>query len=265
MPRIQIASAGRALILLAASVSVAGCATKRDVRDLQDAVDRVVASQEGLQEELRRQGSVTQDTLRNTARELVDIRGDILQRLNRIEAQLETLEELTGQNSLILASIRDQMDRLRRVGGGAPAAGGDPGAGMGQESAGTGEADATYNAAVRQFNRGSLSAARAAFQQFLTAYPNDELAPRAQYYLADIQVQEGDLEGAIQAFSEIPELYPADAKVPDALYRIGLLHIELGNTGQARAILQRVVNTYPDDPVAALAQERLAELGGLLL
>jgi tol-pal system protein YbgF len=266
MLRSKPSPARRTLILLAGLVSVAGCATKQDVRDLRtdmlEELQRIAAAQDSLRSEILRQSVQTQDTLRNTSRELVDIRGDVLTTLNRVGSQLNRIQEMVGQNSLNISSLRDQMDALRR-GGVASAEGGEQDPTGGQLSAGTGQADAMYNAAIRQFNRGSLSAARAAFQQFLTTYPANDLAPAAHYYLADILVQEEQLEEAVAAFAEIPELFPTSERVPESLYRIGALQVELGNEDEARAVLERLVNTYPEHPAAALARDLLAEIGEL--
>lgn len=262
--------AGRVFLLFAAALSVSSCATKRDVRDLQSEIaarlDRLAASQDSLRAIIVEQSVQTQDTLRNTSRELVDIRGDVLNQLNRIANQLDQIEELSGQNSLSISSIRDQMQQSRTpmsssvVGG--TTAGADA---SGVMSEGTGAADAMYNAAIRQYNRGSLTAARAAFQQFLTAHPSSDLAPQAHYYLADVLVQQEDLEGAIDEFSRVFELFPSSSSVPDALYRVGLLHSELGNDAEARAFFERVVNTYPDARVAEFARARLGEIGPQVL
>jgi tol-pal system protein YbgF len=258
------------LLLLAAVLSVSSCATKRDVRDLQSELaarlDRLAASQDSLRAIIVEQSVQTQDTLRNTSRELVDIRGDVLNQLNRIANQLDQIEELSGQNSLNISALRDQMQQSRRpmsssdVGG--SGGGGDA---SGIMSEGTGAADAMYNAAIRQYNRGSLTAARAAFEQFLTAHPSSDLAPQAHYYLADVLVQQEDLEGAIEEFSRVFELFPSSSSVPDALYRVGLLHVELGNDAEARAFFERVVNTYPDARVAEFARARLGEIGPQVL
>lgn len=264
----RFSPASRTLVLLAGLLSVTGCATKQDIRDLRtelaDELRRVAAAQDSLRAEIRRQSMETQDTLRSASRELGDIRGDVLTTLNRIGTQLGQIQELVGQNSLNISSLRDQMTVMRRGGVGPGMGEGEPGAGVQSPttSAGTGEADAMYNAAIRQFQRGSLSAARAAFQQFLTSYPSDDLAPQAHYYLADILVQEEELEEAIDAFAEIPELFPTSQVVPDALYRMGVLHIELGNDEEARRVLDRVVNSYADSSVAGLARDRLSEIGG---
>ena len=121
--------------------------------------------------------------------------------------------------------------------------------------------DAMYQAGVRQFNRGSLTAARAAFEEFITAYPSEANVPRAYLYLADILVQEEQLEDAIDAFVEITELYPASDVVPDALYRTGALYLEQGEADRARDYLERVVTSYPDSGAAILARQRLQEIG----
>jgi len=260
-------TAKRTLVLLAAVLSVSSCATKRDVRDLQAELTtelrRIAAAQDSLRVFIMEQSLQTQDTLRNASRELVDIRGDVLNQLTRIGNKLDQIGELAGQNSLNIASLRDQMQTARRPVSSSNPSGdeGDFGAGGGVMSEGSGAADASYNAAMRQYNRGSLTAARAAFQQFLLSHPSSDLAPQAHYYLADVMVQSEELEPAIEEFSKVFELFPSATVVPDALYRVGLLHMELGNENDAEAFFERVVNTYPDSRVAEFARARLGEIG----
>lgn len=248
--------AAGASIVLAALLSVSGCATKGDVRGLSQEIRALSLRQDSLLAELRMQSASTRDTLRNTSAELFDIRGDVMRSLRAIQDELSRLSELTGQNQRVIASIRDQMDAARRAG---PARGADlSGGGLAD---GGGEADAMYNAAMEQYNRNLRVAARTGFNDFLATYPSDELAPRAHYFLADILVQENRLREAIDQFGRIPELFPTDEKVPDALYRIGVIHLDLGETDEARTVFQRVVNTYPDSPITPMAEERLREIG----
>lgn len=255
---------GGALALLAAVLFASGCATKGDIRDMQNAMRAMSAGQDSVLRQLYREQALTQDTLRTQTSRLFEIRGDLSVQIQRILDELATLRELTGQNQRTLSSVRDQLDALRRTGLAAPAtaAGGadSPGLLPGPAQP-TGSAEAAYNAAVEQFNRGSLTAARLTFERFLQEYPNSRLAADAHFYLADILVQHGDLPAALEAFEVIPRRFPQAAKVPDALYRIGLLHLEQGDRDQARRYLERVVNTYPDSTVAQLASERLRSLG----
>ena len=123
-----------------------------------------------------------------------------------------------------------------------------------------GNPDELYLTAVDQFNRGSTTTARLAFERFLAAYPSHARAPDAHYYLADILVQEDQLEDALAAFQEIQELFPTAARVPYALYRIALIQIALGDDDDAEETLQRIVNTYPGTGVALQAQDKLDEI-----
>jgi tol-pal system protein YbgF len=156
--------------------------------------------------------------------------------------------------------VGDQMAYLRRTGGSQTQVEGAPAVGVEEPATMGSDAESIYNAAVTQFNRGSLATARTAFQQFLQAFPTHRLASDAHYYLADILVQEDRVEDALDAFLEIPELFPTAAKVPDAMYRAALLQIELGRTAEARSTLERVVNTYPSSGVATLARDKLNEI-----
>jgi tol-pal system protein YbgF len=118
----------------------------------------------------------------------------------------------------------------------------------------------TFNAGVAAFNRGSITTARRAFQQFIQDYPTDPLAPEAYFYLADLLYQENRLEEAIQAFLRVRELFPASRRVPDALYRVGVIYIDLEQLDNAREYLRTVITSYPDSDAAVLAQERLDEI-----
>jgi tol-pal system protein YbgF len=257
------------LMLLLMVVPLSGCATKKDVRSLQEELQRLAERQEAALRELEELTSATQDTIRGQSESLFSLRGETLRRLNEIQDDLLVLQELAGQNQRDLASIRDQLASGRYSQGGA-----SPStlAGMRTDSASlqgpeeaivpmAGGAEEMYQAGVRQFNRGSLTAARAAFEEFIQAYPSHPQVPRAHLYLADVLVQEEQLEEAIEAFLEIPELFPASDVVPEAYYRVVLLYLETGDPDEARTYLERVVNSYPDSGAAILARERLREIG----
>jgi len=207
-----------------------GCATKRDLKDLQEEVRALAVRQEEALRELKELTEEARDSLGTQSDALFQLRGEMNRRFLEIQEQLVTLQELTGQSQRNLAALRDQIEARRASVYTPPATVGDTGAaggGEGNLARAAGGAEETYNAAVTQFNRGSFLTARRAFEQFLTAYPNHSLAPDAQYYLAETLVQENRLEEAIQEFLRIPELFPASQRVPQALYRVGLLYIEL--------------------------------------
>jgi tol-pal system protein YbgF len=249
--------ASRAAALAVALLLSAGCATKRDLRDLQVELRSLSARQDTILAALARQNRVTQDTLRQQTNQLFEIRGDVARQLQRILDDLSRLTELAGQNQRSIASIRDQLEGLRMRGaepGGEAIVGVQPGGG------GTGDPEALYQAALEQYHRPSLGTAQIAFRDFLQQYPSHDSAPDARYFLADILEQQGKAQEAIDAFNQIPELHPSSGRVPDALYRMALLEIELGDRDEARRLLDRVVNTYPDSNAAGPAREKRREI-----
>jgi tol-pal system protein YbgF len=240
-------------------LTLSGCATKRDLRELREEIRALSQQQQEALEGLAGLNLAVQDTLRGQSDALFETRGETIRRLREIDDRLMTLMELTGENQRSLAALRDLVEAR-----GVPYApsqsdaSGRPREGEGVDS-GSGPED-TYNVAVTQFNRGAFSTARRAFQQFLQEFPNHSLASDAHFYLADILVQENSPGEAIEAFLRIPEFYPTARKVPDSLYRIGVLYIELDDLDEARRYLQRVVASYPESGAAILAQDRLAEI-----
>ena len=111
---IPIIRASRAAALAAALLVFSGCATKGDLRSMTDQVRELAVRQDSMLSVLTRQNAVTQDTLRRQADQLFEVRGDVSRQLQRILDDLASLRELTGQNQRVIASVRDQLEGLRR-------------------------------------------------------------------------------------------------------------------------------------------------------
>jgi len=255
----------RWLVLGLFGLTLSGCATKGDIRDVQDEIRALANIQRLALEELSGMNLAVQDTLGRQSDQAFESRGETNRRLLALEQELLTIQELLRMNQQSLMTIRDLLESQRSGGVSLMRTDTEPGQRVevdpvraGDQMGGPVE---VYNTAVRAFNNGSLTTARRAFQQFLRDYPDDELAPDAHYYLADILVQEDQLEEAIQAFLRVPELFPMAERVPEALYRVGVTYISLDQLSDARVYLERVVNSYPGTDSATAAQERLAEIG----
>jgi tol-pal system protein YbgF len=261
--------AARALSVVAAAVVLGGCATKGDIRALQTEIRQELMAQAARQDSLmtimRREAGSTQDTLRTQSDQLFDFRGDITRLLQQLTQGQARLEALVGESQRGIAALR--------AGGGAgsgPTTGTQGQGPVGVPSTGGGgresvpgvggNADELYGMARDQHQRGSLTSAQRAYEQFLTEHSSDARAPDARFYLADILAQQNRPEDALEAFEVIPTRYPTAARVPDALFRIALLQAETGNPQEARRTLERIINTYPDSGVAFLARDRLEEL-----
>jgi tol-pal system protein YbgF len=100
-----------------------------------------------------------------------------------------------------------------------------------------------------------------AFAGFLKKYPQDPLAPNAQYWLGEANYVSQHNAEAQQAFELVVERYPESTKAPGALFKIGRLQQAAGKNDAARASFKRVLTDYPDSPAAGLARQRLGQLG----
>ena len=258
----------RVMLMVAVTVLCSGCVMKSDILMLQEDLQAVIAHQDSLAAELRVEARQTRDTLRTQGDQLFDLRGDLSRQLQQLSQILGRIEAIAGENQRGLASVRDQRANMRRapvipVTALSDITTSSDSSDAGNESlVGSGSnPEELYDVAKTQYDRGSLNSASRAFEQFLAEHSNNELAPDAHFFLADILTQQDRPEDAIQAFSGIQELFPAHPRVPQALYRIAEVQICLEDLDAARATLERIVNTYPDELVAMLARERLDEIG----
>jgi len=257
-------------VILVVALAFAGCATKGDIRSLQTEfrteLRAIAVRQDSVLAVLRLQTTVMQDTLRTQSDQLFDFRGQIATQLQAITQSMARLEALSGENQRGIASVRDQLANIRRgTGGGGPPlqmVDSTQAAGPGPETLpGTGgNAEQLYQVAREQHNRGSLTTAQRAYEDFLEQFPTHPLAPDAHFFLADVLIQQDRPDDALETLQEIPTLFPTAARVPEVLFRIATLQREAGDEDEARATLERIVATYPDASITFLAREMLEEL-----
>jgi TolA-binding protein len=248
---------------MALAIPLAGCATKRDIRDLGDDLRARHQAQAELISDVRVEQGRQETLLRALAASEEERHALLVRRIRELEDELAFVRELAGASQAGLAAVRDQLSRGGNVvsggGTGFPSRGGFVEEGLDPVAGNRGEVDALYGDALTAHGRGSLAAARIGFEEIVSRFPNHELAPDARYYLADIAARDGDLQDALRRFLQVGELHPTAPRVPEALYRAGVIHRDRGEAEQARALFTRIVNTWPDSEVAALAR---AFLGG---
>lgn len=259
------AGRGRGAFLCALAVLAFGtpaCATKKDVRELRDVLVDGIMRQDAALADISRKLEALQDTVEIQSDMVVDTRGGLARELRQIQGQVSRLTELTGQIQRTLAALRDQMNELERPAVSAVRPLGSDSTSAGDPIAGGDDADQAWNTAQSQFNRGQLGTARIAFERFVQIYPEHDRVPTALFLMGDILEQEGRFAEAVQGFLRVRELFPTSDRASQALYRVGALYVLLGDQDQAREYLRRVIATYPGTAAAALAQEKLREIGG---
>lgn len=117
-----------------------------------------------------------------------------------------------------------------------------------------------YEAAFELLKQQRYREAGAAFGQFLTNFPDSQLADNAQYWLAESYYVTDQFEEALAQFQVVLSGYPRSRKIPDALLKIGYSNYELGRWDAARAALDRVGDDYPDSTAARLAEQRVQRM-----
>jgi len=120
-------------------------------------------------------------------------------------------------------------------------------------------ADEAYQAAMGAYQRGSMTTARGAFQEFLRIAPSDRRAGEAQFYIGETYTRDPD--AAIAAYQRVVDRYPTSARAPAALLRIARLEIARGDRTQARAHLNQILRSYPRSDEAEEARTQLGRLG----
>lgn len=287
------------MIALAAGTAVGACATRSDVQILQSDL-RVMRIEANQADSVRRAQldavikglSLTQDSLRSMHAQLFKFQGDVRGELYSLGQQLIQVQELTGQSQRRLQELRASMEQrapdpaspsgavspstsapstvpsapaqppAQSQPGSKAATGAAPTAvpGAGGVDASTPGPNQLFQLSLDQLRRGSAAAARAGFQDLVRQYPTADVAPEAQYYIAQSYETEGNIASADSAYALVVSKYPQSARAPSALYKRALALQAQGKIQAARAALDLVVRTYPRSDEAVLARDRLRTL-----
>jgi len=119
----------------------------------------------------------------------------------------------------------------------------------------------TYQSAYRDYQRGNFDLAIEGFQEFLTASPASDLADNAAYWIGESLFSQKKYQEAIEQFDAVVNKYPKSDKVPGALLKKGYSYININERAQGVVQLQYVVHEHPRSQEAALARQKLRQLG----
>jgi tol-pal system protein YbgF len=246
---------GRLLALALLLPIFGGCATKRDLRDLRTDLEAMRASQEAVLREIQRQNATILDSI---AAKDVRLRGDLANRFVQVDRQLVQIQELTGQGQQRLADLRRELrDREEAMRAAAAAAAASP---VDAAPADVGEPDEVFQAAQAALERGSSATARAGFEEFVRAFPQDPRAAEALLLIGEAHDKAEEPARAVEAYQRVLELYPNSPRAATALYRAALIESGRGNRDRARSMLNQVTTAYPKSPEAKQVAEQLRKL-----
>lgn len=183
------------------------------------------------------------------------------QMATEFQALRESVSAIASQLSKLQLQVVDIGNAVKTIQ--APPAP-PPAAGLGASAAGglpPVPADTLYSNAQRDRLGGKLDLAMQEFQQYLQYYPQTDLAPNAQYYIAEIHFSQGEMESALKEFDLVLEKYPDNSKTPDALYMKGQTLVKLGRRTQGGQEFQGLIKRFPTHDLSKKACSQLQAMG----
>jgi tol-pal system protein YbgF len=122
-------------------------------------------------------------------------------------------------------------------------------------------AEKLYQNANRDRSGGNDDLALGGYNDYLKYYGNTDLAPNAQYYIAEIHFRQGKLDEALQEFDMVLEKYPDNNKTPDALYMKGATLVKTGKRTQGKQEFCELAKRFPSSDLASKAKSHVKALG----
>lgn len=258
-----------------AVLTLGGCATRGDVRRLEDAVLLLRAESERRDSAhiaaLRDLGVLSKQTGDSVAAiraQIAQIKGDLSGELYSIQQQMVQVQELTGQSQQRLTELRTQLEAREeqiavttppnptRDSAVAAAAASTP-----QTLApGAPTADQIYTASLQQLRRGSVNTARSGFRELLRLYPDSPRSADALYFIGESYAAE-QADTAQRYYQQVVDRFASSPRAATALYKMGLLAEQKRDLAGAKRFYERVVQAYANSDEAALAKDRLRSLG----
>lgn len=107
-----------------------------------------------------------------------------------------------------------------------------------------------FNMAYNDYSRGMYDLAIRGFKDYLSKYPDSELANRAYYYLADSYYAKKQYNECIKIIDEYLTKYQKDDYYVSMLYQKGLCLQNLGRTKEAQEIFKYIQVHYPNSKEA---------------
>jgi TolA-binding protein len=98
------------------------------------------------------------------------------------------------------------------------------------------------------------------FQELAQAYPEENLAGNAWFYMGEIDLRTGKPPAAITAYNRLIERYPDNVKIPAAHLHKADAMITMKQNEKATLELRALIQRFPNSPEAAAARTKMASL-----
>lgn len=114
-----------------------------------------------------------------------------------------------------------------------------------------------YRAAYGDYMAGKYPLASSEFNDLIKAFPDENLAGNAYFYLGEISNRASKPSAAVKDYDQVLERYPDNAKIPAAHLHKGEALMALKQTEAGQRELRALVQRFPNSPEAAQAKTKL--------
>ena len=271
----------RLLALAAVLATAAGCVSTSDFERAQDQIAelqeelanlrRTTAGKEEVQGVNVRIAEQTETLLRSNATLVAKV-ADLEDRMQNTQGANETTGHRIDQFAAQLTQQQRDIENIKALlaamqpAPAAAAAATSEGMASGEMTVpappvAAGDPMDTYQAALRDYQRGNYDLAVEGFREFVQANPNADLADNAAYWIGESLFSQKKYRDAIEQFDSVVNNDPRSDKVPGALLKKGYAYINVGERAQGVVQLQYVLHEHPRSQEASLARQKLRQLG----
>ena|GEM_PF-1021994 len=237
--------------------------THRRVAKLEESVGQSLA---GIQEDTRRTRADMNESLKNALEEMRRTAGQVDENTHYVRELSQKLDEIKysiqagGGTTARPAPVRPPEQTAAAQTPAATGPADTPRAPTAPSLLMPVNPEEDYRRAKQDYDRGNLELAKLEFDEYLRLYPDSELAPNAQFWLAECYFKSDDLERAVQEFKKVYTEFPQNAKMADAMLNEAYAHVRLGQNEEAVKLLKRVIADYPGSAAAQSAKIKLDAL-----
>lgn len=218
---------------------------------VEQANDKVNAMKETV-DDLRRS---SEKNLAGTNTRLDSMSGEIQalgENLDEAKARLAKLSEQLAQTQNIIQTLNTPQPTTQPTdGSGTPA----------NQKPSAPDADTLYKSGLSAYNGGQYPLAVQSFQDYLKYYGATDLASNAQFYIGDSYYSEKNYSQAIEEYNKCLERYPNGNKLTTAQLKKAYALLAMDQKSAGIKELRSLIQRYPGSHEAALANQKLRQLG----